>query len=748
MSDKLVIHFDNRSGFHKPALFVQHGENIEPEKITPTSTDDFGSIFEVTTRKDKSLILKFFDEQTETTQDTPIYHVVASNHFGKVKEIWCRSWHPFVYTSCPATAQEKNAGEVVAEQHFADGQFISDTGGKFALGTSTLADGGVLFGMFHPHAARVYVTGDFNDWQYPGCEHPDESKFLEMDLYTGYFDVPNVWLLKVDSAQIGQTYKFYVAYDALAGEGTLDNRLMVDPYARFLGESYERNDSLIVDVSSYEWHDGDYHTHAIDDLIIYELHVHGFTHDNADIDPAHQGKYQGIIDRIQSGYFDKLGITTLYLMPISEVPTPQGEEALGYNTSLFIAIERDFGTPDELRQLVDIAHQHNLAVIVDQVFNHSANSWNPLWKFILDHPDEAAMGEEGGLYFSGKSPWGNRMATERTETQNMLIDACKLMLVEYHMDGFRFDATHTFYIDHGFLQRLANELQALKPDVILIAENLPNETDLNREGYNGFAQWCDPFHDAIKSLLREGKFEGTDDHPENLGDMFYFSKGKFAAHTNNVVNYCESHDEHSVAHEISFVEELNHPAAKDRKSRLGLFATMVALGQPMIYMGQEFGIERERNRVYFNFPENLDEHGFYQWASRLISLRRRYPALKLHGYNPIEEGHFEWVIGPWLDERHGGGKRVVGWRSTPSNDPEEHMLILINLENHDVSVDLSFGTPGTWVRLANIDTVNDIAPAGTNTTDDATAIHLDDGHLSNFVLQDSSAYIYKWQPKA
>ncbi|MEQ8673886.1 MAG: alpha-amylase family glycosyl hydrolase [Aggregatilineales bacterium] len=748
MSQKLVIHYDNANGFQEPTLFVQHGAGKDLEKISAHSKDDFGTIFEVATQKDKSLTLKFYDAQTETTQDTDVYHHVSAQHFANVKEIWCRSWHVFVYTSRPQSAQPKNAGEIVAEYTFTDGTFISDTSGRFALGASKLQGDGVLFGIFHPHAARIYVTGDFNDWQHPDCENPDESKFMEMDLVTGYFDMPNVWLLKVDSSLVGQGYKFYVVYDTLAGDGTLDNRLMVDPYARFLGMDYERNDSIIVDPSAYTWNDADYHTHTMQELIIYELHVHGFTQNHPDIVPEHQGKYQGIVDRIESGYFDKLGITTLYLMPISEVPTPQGEEALGYNSSLFMAIERDFGTPDELRHLVDTAHQHNLAVIIDQVFNHSANSWNPLWQFILDHPDEAMQGEEGGLYFSGKSPWGNRMATERTETQNMLIDACKMMIVDYHIDGFRFDATHTFYMDHGFLHRLAGELQALKPNVILIAENLPNEADLNREGYNGFAQWCDPFHDAIKALLREGKFEGTDDHPENLGDMFYFSKGKFAAHTNNAVNYCESHDEHSVAHEISFVEALNHPSAKDRKSRLGIFATIIALGQPMIYMGQEFGTERERNRVYFDFPENLDEHGFFQWASRLISLRRRYSALKLHGYNPIEEGQFTWLLGAWLDDRHGKGKRVLGWRATPSNDPEDHMVILINLENHDVEVDIPFGTPGTWVRLATINLVNDIAPDGTNTTEEETALHLPGGTISNFVLQDSAAYIYKWQPKA
>mgnify|MGYP000592550048 CR=1 FL=1 len=158
--------------------------------------------------------------------------------------------------------------------------------------------------------------------------------------------------------------------------------------------------------------------------------------------------------------------------------------------------------------MVDAAHQNGVAVISDQVFNHASNDFNPLWKLILDHPAEEGDSAEGGLYFSGATPWGNRISTERTETQNMLIDVCKNMVVENHVDGFRFDFTHSSLMHHDFLNRLADELQAIKPDVILIAENMPNERDLNRQGFNGYAQWANDFHDGIKALLREGEFEG------------------------------------------------------------------------------------------------------------------------------------------------------------------------------------------------------------------------------------------------
>ena len=731
MPRKFRIHYDNLAGYEQPVLILQQDKT--PQIIEAGGHDEYGAWFELYQKK--NMVFKFGDAKREAAEDDALWrHIPAEN---TVKELWTRGWNPFVYTQQPRHVEAQGAADFVQHFQFDEKLFVSDTGGRFACGANVLADGGVLFGLFHPHAAQVYVCGDFNDWQHPAVENADPDKFLAMPLYRGYFDVPNMWLLQVDHAQAGQEYKFYIEYGAL---NVFESRFTADPYTRQVAASYEANNSLIVDPTQYTWNDGDYHTPVIHDLILYELSVHGFTHEHPHVEQSLQGKFAGITDRIRAGYFDEINVTALSLMPVSEVPTPQGETALGYNTSLFLALERDFGTPDEFREMVDTAHQHGLAVIIDQVFNHAANAWNPLWQLILDKPDD-----DGGLYFSGESPWGNRMATERAETQNMLIDACKMMIHEYHIDGFRFDFTHSSIMSHDFMHRLADEVQAMKPNVVLIAENMPNEPDMNRQGYNGFAQWNDVFHDGIKAFLREGEFEHTDNTLENLGDLFYFAKGRFAAHTNNVVNYCESHDEHSVSHEVSFTDNLNTPAAKERKSRLGMFATMVAMGQPMIYMGQEFGVERERNHVYFNFPENPGDNGFYQWAHRLIGLRRRYPGLKLNGYDPRSEGEFAWLIGPWLGEKQGHGKRVIGWRAMPNEHRHDNLVVLMNFENHSVEVDIPFGLQGKWVRLASIDEVNDIPPVGTTSVNDSLTLTVADDMFEGFVLPDSSGFIYKWQ---
>jgi len=745
---RLKVHYDNNASFHHPYLIVKADDDAAPAKYAPIDQDAFGLIYTIPIER-TTIQIRFKDGASESDrwEDEKLVRTYTPKKKGRrvsSEEIWCRCYNAFVYTVEPRQAETESAAEFIGQFSFKPGTFVPDSGGLSGLGPNILEDGRVLFGLFHPNAARVYVTGDFNDWQHPGLNRPKARKLIEMKLYRGYFDMPNTWLALIDGAKAGQEYKFFIQGGVAHDQQGRSQLLIVDPYAQQVGDDYEANNAVIVDPSTFEWHDQDWKTPLVSDLILYELSVYGFTKDDPDVAEAHQGKFTGIIDRIRAGYFERIGATAISIMPVNEFSTPMGPGALGYNPSLFFAPERDFGTPDDYRAMVDTAHQHGLAVISDQVFNHTSNDFNPLWKFILEHPAEEGDPAEGGLYFSGSTPWGNRVSTERTETQNMLIDVCKHMIIEHHVDGFRFDFTHSSLVHHGFLNRLADELQVLKPDVILIAENMPNESDLNRQGFNGFAQWSNDFHDGLKALLREGEFEGKQDDPQAIGTIFYFSKAVFASHTNNVVNYSESHDETSVSHELEFTPELDNPAAKERKARLGLFATIVALGQPMIYMGQEFNIDRPRNVIVLDWPPGLDEHGYFQWASRLLRLRRRYPGLRLYGYDPASDGQFRWLVGSWLEGK-GLGKRVIGWRSRPNDMGYENLIVLLNFENHPVEVDLDFGLPGVWVRLATIEVVNDIAPEGTNSAGDKTAIRTADGRFDNFILPDTSAFIYKWE---
>ncbi len=746
----MTIHFDNALALNEPYLWVWYDGSAINEDVAPTECDSFGLVYQVNVRQAR---FRFKFKQGSGTlgtwEDDSLNRTFRAQKQTEgvilPNEIWCKGDKAFVYDRYPKVPENQSATQFLDQLDYKSGIYISGTGGLSGLGATVLADNRVLFGCYHPNAARVYLMGGFNDWQHPGSNNEEPYKFIEMSLYNGYFGLPNIWLVVTNKAASGDEYKFCVFGGVPYDHKNRTQRYLTDPYARRLNDDFTTNNAVVCDPSNFIWSDLKWKTPDPSQLILYELSVHGFTDGDPDIPDSHHGKFVGITDRIENGYFDKLGVTALSLMPLSEFPSIQGPTTLGYNPSLFCTVERDFGAPDDLRKLVNKAHQHGLAVILDQVFNHTDNSFNPMWQAILEHPNEATQGD-GGLYFNGSTPWGNRIATEKQDVQNMLIDACKLFIAEYHIDGFRLDATHEYYMDHGFLQRLAIELQGFKSDVILIAENLPNQRDLNRNGFDGFAQWCNQFHDKCKALLREGTFEHQWKHDtDDLGDMFYFSKNRFASHTNNVVNYCESHDENSVPFEVGSNPALRNPSAKDSKGRLGFMSTLVALGVPMIYMGQEFNVDRPRNMVTVSWPHNLDEQDFYQWASRLIHLRKRYTGLQLSGYDPAANGQFQWVLAPWMSHVYGGERKVIAWRAKPNNNFYETMLIMLSFENHDVQVNVDFGIPGTWVKLADNNIVNDISPNGTNSVQDATAISTQDGKFDGFSLPSSSGFIYKWQ---
>jgi 1,4-alpha-glucan branching enzyme len=745
------VHFDNSSGFQNPHLWQWADGSSRTGDFAPSGQDSFGPFFDIEVSRPE---FRFKFKAGSGTAGP--WEADRLNRFyswltigpGAISpaEIWAKGDKAFVYHVEPRAPESESAETFIKRLPFKPGAFVPDTGGLSALGANLTTDGRTVFGLYHPNAARVFVMGSFNDWQRPGADHEDPSRFIEAKLYRGYFGLPNIWLAVSDQAQPGDEYKFAVFGGVPSDNKGRFQRYTIDPYARVLGTDFRFNNALIVDPTMFNWTDAGWQTPDPSQLILYEMSVHGFTEGDPDIQPENRGRFKGITERIQEGYFERLGVTALSIMPLAEFPSVQGPDTLGYNPSLYCTVERDFGSPDELRQLVDTAHRHGLAILLDQVFNHTDNGFNPLWKSILEHPDEEGIALEGGLYFNGSTPWGNRVATEKLDVQNMLIDACKLLITEYHVDGFRFDATHTDYMDHGFVLRLARELKRHKPDALLVAENLPNQVDLNRQGFDGFAQWSDPFHDKMKALLREGVFENTNFYDtDRLGTIFFFSKDAFAAHTNNVVNYSESHDEHSVPFEIKFNPALDNPGAKDRKARLGLLASLAALGQPMIYMGQEFNVERPRNLVTVQWPQDLDRHDYFQWAHRLIRVRRRYPGLKLFGFDPAESGQFRFVVAPWLGGNRGGGKKVIGWQSRPNAQAHDALLVMLNFENHNVPVDVEFGIPGVWVKLADIDWISDIPPGGNNSAQDPTALRTNDGNFGNFRLPSSSGFIYKWE---
>jgi maltooligosyltrehalose trehalohydrolase len=263
-----------------------------------------------------------------------------------------------------------------------------------------------------------------------------------------------------------------------------------DPASRFQPEGVH-GPSMLVDPAAFVWTDDSWNGISRDDLTIYELHVGTFTP---------EGTFAGVASRLD--YLASLGITAIELMPVAEAA---GSRNWGYDGVDLFAPSHHYGTPDDLRRLVNAAHRHGLAVILDVVYNHLG-------------PDGAYLSLFSAQYFTDRhpSPWGagvNLDGEGREQVRAFFIENALHWIHEYHVDGLRLDATHAL-VDDGdthFLAELADRVRAsaTRP-VVLIAEDERNLVTLVDDppcGYGLDGVWADDFHHHVRRALA-GDAEG------------------------------------------------------------------------------------------------------------------------------------------------------------------------------------------------------------------------------------------------
>ncbi len=283
-----------------------------------------------------------------------------------------------------------------------------------------------------------------------------------------------------------------------AGHGTLYRYVLddagpyPDPASRFQPDGVH-GPSQVVDWSRYEWSDGTWRGVRFEDLVIYEVHVGTFTR---------SGSFRGVADRLE--YLAHLGVTAIELMPVAAFP---GARNWGYDGAALFAPARDYGTPDDLRDLVNDAHRAGIAVLLDVVYNHLG-------------PDGAYLPAFSPRFFSPhhKSPWGDGVNLDDTGcamVRRFLVENALHWILEYHVDGLRLDATHALSdeSDRHFLAELADAVHGLDlgRHAHLIAEDERNLAALVRRpeaggmGLDGV--WADDFHHEMHRLLT-GEGEG------------------------------------------------------------------------------------------------------------------------------------------------------------------------------------------------------------------------------------------------
>jgi len=245
--------------------------------------------------------------------------------------------------------------------------------------------------------------------------------------------------------------------------------------------------SMVVDPGAFAWTDRRWPGRRIEELVFYELHVGTF---------SAEGTFAGVEARLP--YLRDLGVTAIELMPIADFP---GGRNWGYDGAALFAPARCYGAPDDLRRLVDAAHQLGLAVFLDVVYNHTG-------------PDGAYLHAFSPYYFSSRhsSPWGagvNLDGEHAGPVRAFLIENAQHWIHEYHVDGLRLDATHAMRDDgpRHFLAELSSGVHgaAGARRVLLVAEDHRNLALMVKPeadgGWGLDAVWADDFHHELRRLL-------------------------------------------------------------------------------------------------------------------------------------------------------------------------------------------------------------------------------------------------------
>ncbi|MCG5074770.1 malto-oligosyltrehalose trehalohydrolase [Paraburkholderia tagetis] len=374
-------------------------------------------------------------------------------------------------------------------------------------------------------------------------------------------------------------------YEAQAqcGPGTLyryrvgDGLLVPDPASRFQPQGVH-GPSEVLDARGYAWHHPHWRGRPWEDTVLYELHVGAL------------GGYRGVMKRLPA--LAGIGITAIELMPLNDYP---GERGWGYDVVLPYAPHAAYGTPDELKTLVDTAHALGLQVFLDVVYNHFG-------------PDGNWLGHYAKPFFKAgkRTPWGDALDFERPEVRDFYSDNALYWLTEYRFDGLRIDAAHA--IDNPeWLRELADHVHArVEPErhVHLVLENEHNEANLLETHFD--AQWNDDAHHALHVMLTgesEGYYRAFADDPIRklarvLGEGFAYQgdpspvhagkpRGEPSAHLppTSFVMFLQNHDQIGNRAMGERLRALSDDGALRAATALLLLSPQI----PLLFMEEEYG---------------------------------------------------------------------------------------------------------------------------------------------------------------
>ena len=559
---------------------------------------------------------------------------------------------------------------------------------------------GVNFALFSQVAQKVEL-----------ClfDEEDRETRVEMTEQNSY-----VWHNYLPGIQPGQRYGYrvYGPYDPAKGLRCNPNKLLLDPYAKAIEGNVDGDESLYSywfkspeDVTSmntmdsaphtmksavvnpyFDWGNDQHPNISYHDSVIYEAHVRGMTNLNLDVPPDIRGTYAGLAYPSVIEYLRKLGVTAIELMPIHQFVNDSflQEKGLsnywGYNTIGFFAPHNAYSSSgqrgeqvNEFKSMVKAYHRAGMEVILDVVYNHTAegNNLGPTLSFKgIDNGAYYRLVDNDRRHYFDTTGTGNSLLMRSPHALQLITDSLRYWVTEMHVDGFRFDLAATLARQFQEVDKLSAFFDIVEQDPVISRVKLIAEPwDLGSGGYqvggfpSSWSEWNGRYRDCVRDFWRSqpstlpefaSRLMGSSDLYQMNGRRPVASVNFITAHDgftmNDLVSYNEKHNDANgegnrdgESNNRSWNCGVEGPTTiKDvndlrQQQMRNMFATLLcSQGIPMICGGDEVARTQQGNNNAYcqdnaiswtNWDLDDSQKDLLEFVSKLIHLRLEHPVL-------------------------------------------------------------------------------------------------------------------------
>ncbi len=539
-------------------------------------------------------------------------------------------------------------------------------GSPYPLGSTWIeSEDGVNFSLFSENATKVELLLFSHNKNYPKEVIEVRNKMADL------------WHTFVPGTRPGQyyAYRVYGAYKPDEGLRFNPNKALIDPYAKAISGQVEWDDSLFSykigdqkgdlsfderDSSSFipksvvvdphfDWDDQHFKRTSWNRTVIYEMHVKGFTKLREDLDEKIRGTYKALASDKVTDYLKDLGITSVELMPVHHFVDDRFlvEKGLrnywGYNTIGFFAPECRYSSSGcdgnqvkEFKEMVNALHNAGLEVILDVVFNHTAegNHMGPTLSFKgIDNLSYYMLDPKNKRYYLDFTGVGNTLNMSHPRVLQMVLDSLRYWVTEMHVDGFRFDLAAAMARELYSVNMLSTFFIAIQQDPILSVVKLIAEPwDVGPGGYqvgnfpSFWAEWNGKYRDTVRRFWRgdqvtyqemANRLMGSPDIYLGTGKTPYASINYITSHDgftlHDLVSYENKHNENNglnnqdgtndnYSFNCGHEGETNDPnvvACRERMKRNFIITLFVSQGIPMLLGGDELSRTQRGNNNAF-----------------------------------------------------------------------------------------------------------------------------------------------------